>query len=377
MRENARLTTPRGTWNHGELSTDPFGLIDRASTNNFLMLSAQKSEEIVSALVVAEGRIPIVYLGEVDDPQIIPFDSQTLWVFLTSGSTGSPKQIAQTLGAITRNIKVRENAAVTWGFFTDVTRMAGIQVVIEALSRGENLVIPDSKISMVAKVQFIKEHGVTHLSATPSQFRQMLSVQNIASLPLKQITLGGEIADQKILDGLRFTFPESKITNIYATTESGPVFAVSDGLAGFPVAQLSKANNRVVLSKINEVGIIGVAGNKIHWTGDLIEPKAGRFEFVGRNSDIINVGGAKVNPANVESVILIHSDVQDCLVKGLESSLLGQLVVAEVVLKQANETIVDELRTLCRELLPRDAVPRTFRIVDEILYSTAGKKVRK
>ena len=376
MHENASVTTPRGRWSRSELSEDPFGLIDRATTKNYLILPGEKSEEIVSAVLVAEGQIPVVYLGEVDKPRIAPTDPETLWVFLTSGSTGRPKQIAQKLGAITRNMQSRQSTGATWGFFTDVTRMAGIQVVLEAVSRGDNLVIPDREMSMVAKAHFIKEHGVTHLSATPSQFRQFLSVQGISSLPLKQITLGGEIADQKILAGLRSAFPESKITHVYATTETGPVIAVSDGLAGFPKTQLSKANNRIVLSEFHEVGITGISGSQIHWTGDLVELDENRYKFVGRNSDVINVGGAKVNPATVESAILTHTDVQDCLVKGRENSVLGQLVVAEVVLNKANPSIVAELRKLCQELLPKYAVPRAFSIVEEIRHSVAGKKVR-
>lgn len=376
MLKNPKLTTPRGVWSFCELSEDPFGLIDRASTNNSLILSGQKAEEVVSAVLVAEGQIPVVYFGEVHELEITPGDSETLWVFLTSGSTGRPKQIAQKLSAITRKIQTRENIDATWGFFTDVTRMAGIQVVLEAVSRGENLVVPDRQMSIVAKAQFIKEHGVTHLSATPSQFRQFLSVPGTSSLPLKQITLGGEIADQKILDGLRSVFPKSKITHVYATTETGPVIAVSDGLAGFPETQLSKKGNRIVLSELQEIGIMGVPENHIYWTGDLVELNETRFKFVGRNSDVINVGGAKVNPATVESAILTHSDVQDCLVKGRENSVLGQLVVAEVVLNQVNDGIVDELRKLCQELLPNYAVPRAFSIVKEIRHSMAGKKVR-
>jgi acyl-CoA synthetase (AMP-forming)/AMP-acid ligase II len=196
-------------------------------------------------------------------------------------------------------------------------------------------------------------------------------------MPLKQITLGGEIADQKILDGLRSAFPESKITHVYATTETGPVLAVSDGLAGFPVAQLSKANNRIVLSEFHEVGVSDVFNDQIHWTGDLVELEGDRFKFVGRNSDVINVGGAKVNPATVETAILMHPDVQDCLVKGRENSVLGHLVVAEVVLRRVNDGIVDELRTLCKESLPNYAVPRVFTIVEKISQSPTGKKVRE
>lgn len=376
-RETAEFTTPRGTWSRLELSGDPFNLTASALEKGFLTLSGEQPEEVISALLSAEGKIPIVYLGEPGNLDATPVDSKTLWVFLTSGSTGKPKKVAHTLRAITRKVQTLENSDATWGFFTDITRMAGIQVVLEALSRGENLVIPDPEMPMGAKAEFLKKHGVTHLSATPSQFRQFLSVKGISSMPLVQITLGGEIADQKILDGLRLAFPKSNITHVYATTETGPVLAVSDGLAGFPESQLSKTTNRIVLSELNEVGVTGLEGGEIHWTGDLVEMNAGRFQFVGRNSDFINVGGAKVNPVIVESVVMTHSDVQDCLVTGRESSVLGQLVVAQVMLKRDNEAIADELRELCSAELPKHAVPRTFDVIDRLTHSVAGKKVRE
>lgn len=374
--ERGNLTTVRGSWTFLELSNDPFGLIERSSSENRLVLTGDKPEEVVSALFVAEGRVPLVHLGGIENFEALTGRARTQWVFLTSGSTGAPKQIPHTLSEILRPMVAGSHQQATWGFFTDVTRMAGIQVVIEAISRGQDLVIPDMDMSLFMKVKFVADQRVTHLSATPSQFRQLLSVPDHSRMELQQITLGGEIADQKILDGLRSAYPAAKITHVYATTETGSVMAISDGLSGFPEEQLKKSSNRIVISKGLEIGVRGRFNSRVHWTGDLVELNSGRYNFVGRKSEVINVGGAKVNPAEVEAVILNHPDVADCLVTGLENAMLGQLVGADVTLRQANENIIMELRALCRDRLAKYAVPQIFNIVGEIPGAVTGKKVR-
>jgi acyl-coenzyme A synthetase/AMP-(fatty) acid ligase len=376
MPEKPRLTSPRGSWTFSELSSDPFKLMDKLSKKRYLRVAGIKSEEVVSAVLSLDGKVSAVFLGDADESIQPGSSDKTQWGFLTSGSTGIPKHVFHTLKAITRELPRRQNSNVTWAFLTDINRMAGFQVVLEAVIRGENLAIPDRHIPITEKVKFLKENNVTHISATPSQFRQLLGVPKAALIPLRQITLGGEIADQKILDGLHDFFPGARITHVYATTETGPIFGVSDGQEGFPESQLKKIGNRITISETLEVGIISKNNSGVFWTGDLVEERNGRYHFIGRNSEVINVGGAKVFPSTVEAILLSHPDVQDCIVKGEKNSILGQLVVAEVSLRQPSHDIVPELRKLCKALLPNYSVPQKFSVVNELRFSLAGKKMR-
>jgi len=377
MPENPRLTTPRGSWSFAELSADPFRLLDRATKLGLLRINGDKSEEIVSAILSLDGKAPVVFLGGSNVKTRPDVVKETQWGFMTSGSTGKPKHVFHTLKAISRRIPPRPSSNANWAFLTDISRMAGFQVVLEAVVRGESLSIPDQGSSMFEKIDFLTANNVTHISATPSQFRQLLGSTKAASISLKQITLGGEIADQKILDGLHSVFPKARITHVYATTETGPVFAVSDGQEGFPEAQLEKSGNRVILSNTFELGILSRNNGDVFWTGDLVQKANGRYKFVGRNSEVINVGGAKVFPATVEAVILSHQDVQDCIVRGEKNSILGHLVVAEISLHRNSDSIIPELQKICRERLPNYSVPRKFNVVDEITYSNLGKKIRR
>ena len=368
-----RLTTPRGVWNFAELMQDPFDLAVQAIPDDHLVLLGDRPEEIVSALLCLEGRISRIFLGESDVPDVSTETKETNWFFLTSGTSGQPKQVPKTLRSIKRPVIRSLMPSATWGFLTDITRMAGVQVVIEALGRGDNLVIPDRDMTLPKKIDFMREFGVTKFSATPSQYRQLLGLLAFSEMPLSQITLGGEIADQKLLNGLRRAFPAAAITHVYATTETGPVFSVSDCNSGFDASQLAKLNNRLVVGPGGELGV-ELDSRVIHWTGDLVELMEGRYQFVGRNSSFINVGGSKVNPFEVEAIILAHPSVQDCVVKARGNVMIGELVEVDIVLVAEDNFVIETLRELCRGQLPRHAVPRFFNIVAELPQSRTGKK---
>jgi len=372
-----KLSTPRGFWTFAELARDPFDLLARAGNEDWLILSGVRSEEIVSALLCMEGRVQTIFLGDVEMPRAYAWTGGTSWVFLTSGTTGEPRQIPKTLKSISRPLSQNATPFGTWSFLTDITRMAGIQVAIEALGREEDLSIPDPGMTVLEKLSFMQQHNVTRISATPSQYRQLLGHQEFSDLELSQVTLGGEPADQKLLNSLQVKFPSSRLTHVYATTETGPIMAVSDGKSGFPADQLTKPGNRINISPAGEIGVTIDTDVDIHWTGDIVELIGVRYQFVGRSTDFINVGGAKVSPMSVERVIMGHSNVKDCLVKPRASAMLGQLVAADIVVLRKDNLIVSELRALCRKHLPRFAVPRFFNIVDELPQSKSGKKVRR
>ena len=92
-----------------------------------------------------------------------------------------------------------------------------------------------------------RRHRVTQISATPTFWRSFLMVPSPGRSQLRQITLGGEAADQATLDRLKAAFPEARITHIYASTEAGVVYAVHDGREGFPSAWLEQPGQGVEL----------------------------------------------------------------------------------------------------------------------------------
>src|SRR6516165_7910714 len=164
-------------------------------------------------------------------------------------------------------------------------------------------------------------HGVTHLSGTPSQWRHALMMMpaNEAIAP-RYVRLSGEIADQAVLDSLRAAFPDATIGHAYASTEAGVVFDVNDGLAGFPTNYVGTERDGVTMKILDgtlRIRSCGAAKGYLGGeplldaagfvdSGDIIEQHGERFYFAGRKGGIINIGGLKVHPEEIEAVIKCH-----------------------------------------------------------------------
>ena len=182
-------------------------------------------------------------------------------------------------------------------------------------------------------------------------------------------------------------FPNAKITQVYATTELGEVFRVADGRPGFPgrLAGQGAAWRRSALD-------CGATANcscssratRPRWrTGDLVERRGDRFEFTGRRSDVIVVGGAKVFPKRVEEILRGVPGIAEARVYGLPSGITGELVAAEIVLADplpvgaTPESIRATALATCRESLEPHGVPRILDIVKRIATTAAGKTSRR
>ena len=203
----------------------------------------------------------------------------------------------------------------------------------------------------------------------------------IADLKLKQLTLGGEIADQSILDSLREVFPEARIVHIYATTETGTVFAVDDGKAGFPDHFLTEGFRGRGLG-ISDDGTLLVSADSgsVIDTGDLVEVRDGRATFCGRLGGTINVGGVKVAPERVEEALRNTGWVVSASARGQRSPILGYTVAAEVVLVpglEPSDELARELRRACRAALPREAIPSSVSFVEGLTIDPSGKQSRR
>jgi acyl-CoA synthetase (AMP-forming)/AMP-acid ligase II len=249
-----------------------------------------------------------------------------------------------------------------------------------------------SAADLVARVLVAKP---THLSGTPTFWRALLlALTKETPLPLRQITLGGEAVDQSILDALRAAFPEARIIAIYASTEAGALFAVKDGRTGFPATWLREGIEGCELRIVDGVlqvrspramrGYLGDATKRAltddGWliTGDVVEVTGERVEFRGRVDNVINVGGGKVMPEQVEAALLEVPVVREVRVYGIKNPIAGDVLAADVVLAQA-VTEAEARKAIFSALSARlepYKVPRIYRFVDKISVNATGKKVR-
>lgn len=261
----------------------------------------------------------------------------TVWYLPTSGTTGTPKLIAHSAKTLTRSIKNKQvSTEFRWGGLYSYRRFAGIQVFLQCLGNGAPLIVTEDTSDLNSRLETLIQNGCNCLSATPSMWRKLAMSPLLDRLNLKQITLGGEIVDQAILDMLAKTFPAARITHIYASTEAGVGFAVSDGKAGFPASYL-ETNPFGVQLKIESDGCLYLKDSteqsvQSDWlnSGDLVKHDDSRVYFLGRANGSINVGGNKVMPEEVEAVISQVPGVGFVFVRGRKNPILGQLVEAVV-----------------------------------------------
>ncbi len=322
-----------------------------------------------------------------------PMFWDTDWVLATSGTTGTPTLVSHKGDALVRTAKTDRDrgAEFVWGLVFDAFRFAGLQVVLQALAGGSRLVICDPCEPIHEQASRLRQSGVNALSATPTYWRKLLMTGVLKGQHFRQITLGGEPADQSILDALKAAFPAARIAHIYASTETGIGFSVTDGCLGFPVGYLKSTvagrslaigpsgTLRIKPMSSAQTGVLPLDESGFFDTGDLVEIRGNRVCFVGRSSGVINVGGSKVIPEQVEAVIRSVTGVADALVKARASSVTGQLVVADVV-PQSPDTDTAALRKTilarCKTSLEPYKVPALIRFVEQIDANSAGKANR-
>lgn len=321
----------------------------------------------------------------------------TEWVLPTSGTTRTPKLVAHTLETLTKSVKrdPAKGAGVVWGLLYDLNRFAGLQVFLQALLGGGCLVLPEPMADLAASLVRFAATGCTALSATPTLWRKILMSAEADMLRLRQVTLGGEVADAGILAALTTRFPAARVVHIYASTEAGVGFAVTDGREGFPAAYLDTGVPGVRL-RVNADDILELQpdrrgqrylgesealANDAGWvvTGDRLRRTADRVYFLGRDSGAINVGGNKVQPEEVERVLLAHPGVALAAVGAKRSGITGSLVEARVVLRPGvldPAAAIGILRSWCVERLERHQVPALLRVVPALEVGATGKIAR-
>jgi acyl-CoA synthetase (AMP-forming)/AMP-acid ligase II len=325
----------------------------------------------------------------------------TEWLLFTSGTTGRPKLVVHTLASLTGPLDDGRPGglaeASAWSTFYDIRRYGGLQILLRALLGGCSMVL--SQAGEAASDFLIRagQDGVTHISGTPSHWRRALMSPAASRMAPRYVRLSGEVADQAILNGLAAAYPAAEIAHAFASTEAGVAFDVRDGLAGFPASLIGRPGARAELRVVDgslrirsartAQGYLGTAAALADAEGfvdtnDMLELRGDRYHFVGRREGVINVGGLKVYPEEVEAVINQHPLVRMARVRGRPSPITGALVVADIVVQPAAgqgsfPALREEILSACREVLPAHKVPTMLREVAALDIAESGKLLRR
>jgi acyl-CoA synthetase (AMP-forming)/AMP-acid ligase II len=324
---------------------------------------------------------------------------ETQWALFTSGTSGAPKLVAHTLAGLTGAIAASQPGPASasppvWATFYDIRRYGGLQMLLRALVGGHSLVLADPGEATAELIARMARHGATHVSGTPTHWRRALMTPGVEALSPRYVRLSGEIADQAVLDALKARWPQAAVGHAYASTEAGVGFEVSDGLEGFPAALVGRdgpvemrVDDGVLKMRSGRAasGYLGPEAPALHDadgfvdTGDVVERRGDRFHFAGRASGVINVGGLKIHPEEVEAVINACPGVRLSRVLARRSPLLGALVAAEVVAEPdaEPEALRAAIAARCRAALASHKAPASVRFVDALAMSAGGKLERR
>lgn len=339
-------------------------------------------------------------IGETEHPRFAAPDVRTEWCLFTSGTSGPPKMVVHDLEGLIDAIPRPAPSAerVLWATFYDIRRYGGLQMLLRALIGGRTLLLPGVGEPVAAFLGRVGAAAATHVAGTPTHWRSALMSDAIAKLKPQYVRLSGEIADQAVLDQLAGAFPGAAVGHAFATTEAGVCFEVSDGLEGFPATYLERSgpvelrieggtlhvrSRRIARGRLGADEPIAGPDGFVD-TGDLIGRRGDRCLFLGRANGVINVGGMKVHPEEVEAVLNRLPGVRLARVGGRANPITGAIVVAEVMLEdpsrglgEAARALRDELRAQCLATLPPHKVPASIRFVESLPTSAAGKLERR
>lgn len=300
----------------------------------------------------------------------------------TSGTTGQPKKVIHSIDSLTRSVRVGDKyRGHIWAYAYNPTHMAGLQVFFQAFEN-QNTLVNVFNMQRSKVYQKIAQYQITHISATPTFYRLLLPFENAYPSVLR-VTFGGEKSDNHLYENIKKIFPQAKINNVYASTEAGSLFAAKGDCFQIPEKIRDKflvMDDELLIhrSLLGKSDSFKFDGNYYH-SGDLIEwvnKEEGIFKFKSRKNELVNVGGYKVNPGEVEDAINALEGIKQSLVYGKSNSILGNVLIAEVQLEEGSSLTDLDIRKALKVQLQDFKIPRKIKFVEAFSLTRTGKLKR-
>ena len=321
------------------------------------------------------------YMSMDEVVEVIQNSKSEITIF-TSGTTGQPKKVLHTVATLTRSVRTGERyVGQIWAYAYNPTHMAGLQVFFQAFENLNTLVNVFNK-QRSEVYELINKHNITHISATPTFYRLLLPFEQEYKTVVR-VTLGGEKSDSHLYENIKKIFPEAKINNVYASTEAGSLFAAKGDCFQIPEKIRDKfevVDDELLIHKslLGKSDSFKFEGDYYH-SGDLIEwvdKESGLFRFKSRKNELINVGGYKVNPGEVENILLSIDGVKQVLVYGKANSILGNVLCADIQLEDGVALTDVEIKKALRSQLQDFKIPRRIKFVEQMSLTRTGKLKR-
>jgi acyl-CoA synthetase (AMP-forming)/AMP-acid ligase II len=312
-------------------------------------------------------------------------------VLFSSGSTGKSKAALHNFGKIMEKFKVPRHRMVSINFLL-FDHIGGINTLFYTLSNGGTVVTTLTR-NPERVCQLIEKHKVELLPTTPT-FLNLLLISEAYSdydlYSLKLITYGTEVMAESVLKRLHQAFPNARLLQTYGLSEVGILRSKSKSSDSLWV----KVGGEGFQTKVVD-GILWIRADSAMlgylnapspftedgWfvTGDAVEVDGDYIRILGRKSEMINVGGEKVFPAEVESVLQTMEGVEDVAVSSEPNPIMGQIVKARIKHNTGENVSAfrKRMRDFCRNKLTSYKIPQKVIIVSEEMHGERFKKMRR
>ena len=309
-------------------------------------------------------------------------------ILFSSGSSGPPKAALHDLEPLLEKFRTPRPAMRTAGFLL-FDHIGGLNTLWHVLSNGGFFAcLPDRSGESVATA--IELHKLELLPTSPTFINLLLlsgAIERHDLSSLRVVTYGTEPMPETTLHRVHEALPAVELRQTYGLSEIGIMRAKSESSDSLWVKIGGEGYETRIVDGILHIkarsamrGYLNAASpfDAEGWfnTGDLVEVRDDYFRILGRVSDVINVGGQKVHPSEVESVILELPEVAETAVTGESNPLLGHVVVAQVVPSAPMDAaeLRSRVRAHCRTRLAAFKVPAKVIVVETPLHSARFKK---
>lgn len=314
-------------------------------------------------------------------------------ILFSSGSTGAPKAMIHNLDTLVDSYGDKKQKQINMLVFLMFDHIGGINTMLNILSMNATMIIPQNRnADDICKL--IEEYKIAVLPSSPTFLNLILinrSYEKYDLSSLRMITYGTETMPEGLLNRLKAVFSKVKFLQTFGTSETG-IAATSSKSSSSTFMKIDDENleYKIVDNELwlrSKTQILGYLNRSMEgftndgWfkTGDLVElDNEGFIKIIGRNKEIINVGGQKVLPSEVESVLLGMDEIEDCLVYGEQNAITGQSVSCDVVLKHGIDDSGFKIlvRKFCKDKLDNFKIPTRVNVVQKTEFTERFKKSR-
>ena len=321
-------------------------------------------------------------------------NSQSGLILFSSGSTGKPKAMIHNFDNLVEHYKDKKEKSLNMILFLMFDHIGGLNTLLNILSMGATMIIPENRnADDVCKL--LQDYKIMVLPSSPTFLNLILmskANEKYDLSSLRMITYGTETMPDSLLNRLKEAFPRVKFLQTFGTSETGIANTSSKSSNSTfmkiddPELEYKIVENELWLkSKTQVMGYLNSSMDSFTedgWfkTGDLVEAtEDGYIKIIGRNKEVINVGGEKVLPNEVESLILEIPEIEDVMVYGEANIITGQTVVCDVVSKDelTQNEIKKIVRKFCKDKLDAYKIPTKVNVVNKTNFGDRFKKIRR